>query len=47
MSEEKKQERKSFDMYSFFSRKDVILAIAFIIAFLIFSVAILLNPRVV
>ncbi len=38
---------KTFDMYHFFSRKDVILAIAFIIAFLIFALAALLAPQVV
>ncbi len=37
---------KTFDMYSFFSRKDVLLVIAFIIAFLIFSLAILFAPQV-
>ena len=36
---------KTFDMYHFFSRKDVILAIAFVIAFLIFSVAIAFLPQ--
>lgn len=36
---------KTFDMYHFFSRKDVILAIAFIIAFLIFALAIQLFPQ--
>lgn len=46
--EEKKEEEilKTFDMYHFFSRKDVMLAIVFIIAFLIFSLAILLYPQV-
>ena len=45
--EEKKEQEilKTFDMYHFFSRKDVILAIVFIIAFLIFSLAILLVPQ--
>ena len=51
MSEEpvKTEENKptTFDMYSFFSRKDVMLAIAFIIAFLIFSLAIFFAPQVV
>ncbi|MBX2834702.1 MAG: hypothetical protein KTR28_06995 [Micavibrio sp.] len=37
---------KTFDMYHFFSRKDVILALVFIIALLIFSMAILLYPQV-
>jgi len=51
MSKEKKNQKepevlKTFDMYHFFSRKDVILVIAFIIAFLIFSLAILLSPQV-
>ena len=36
---------KTFDMYHFFSRKDVLIAIAFIIAFLIFSLAVLLAPQ--
>ena len=40
-----KDQSKTFDMYHFFSRKDVILAIGFIIAFLIFSVVILLLPQ--
>lgn len=38
---------KAFDMYRFFSRKDVLLAIAFVIAFLIFSLAILFAPQMV
>jgi len=37
---------RTFDMYHFFSRKDVIFAIGFIIAFLIFSLAILFYPQV-
>lgn len=36
---------KTFDMYHFFSRKDVVLAMAFVIAFLIFAVAIALLPQ--
>lgn len=31
---------KRFDMYRFFSRKDLILAIALVVAFLIFSLAV-------
>ncbi|MEM7651313.1 MAG: hypothetical protein AAF204_04440 [Pseudomonadota bacterium] len=51
MSEDKKNENeeevlKTFDMYHFFSRKDVIMVMAFIIAFLIFALAILLKPQV-
>ena len=50
MSEEKKKEKnetlQNFDMYHFFSRKDVVLAIIFIVAFLIFSLAMLLVPQV-
>ena len=38
---------KTFDMYHFFSRKDVILAMAFVIAFLIFSLAITLAPQII
>ncbi len=38
---------KTFDMYHFFARKDVILAIAFVVAFLIFALAALLAPQVV
>lgn len=46
MTDEKPDEDKNgetlkrFDMYRFFSRKDVILAIILTVAFLIFSVAI-------
>ncbi len=49
MSDEEKKEEtlKTFDMYHFFSRKDVILVIVFIISFLIFSLAILLYPQAV
>lgn len=36
---------KRFDMYRFFSRKDVILIIIFVVAFLIFSLAIRLLPQ--
>ena len=39
------EDLKTFDMYHFFSRKDVILVIAFLIAFLIFSMAILFQPQ--
>lgn len=46
-TEEEKEILKTFDMYHFFSRKDVILAIIFLIAFLIFSMAILFYPEVV
>lgn len=47
-AEKKDQEvLKTFDMYHFFSRKDVILIMAFLIAFLIFSIAALLYPEVV
>lgn len=48
MSEDEKKEEilKTFDMYHFFSRKDVILAIIFIVAFLIFTLTILLYPQV-
>ena len=49
-NEDKKTEEnevlKTFDMYHFFSRKDVILVMAFLIAFLIFSLAIWLYPQV-
>ncbi|MCB1652102.1 MAG: hypothetical protein KDI46_08625 [Alphaproteobacteria bacterium] len=38
---------KTFDMYHFFSRKDVILAIIFLIVFLIFSLAVLFYPDVI
>lgn len=38
---------KRFDMYRFFSRKDVIVAISFTVAFLIFSLAIWLLPQVI
>ncbi|MCC6598458.1 MAG: hypothetical protein IT559_06680 [Alphaproteobacteria bacterium] len=41
-----KEMLKRFDMYRFFSRKDVILVIAFLVAFLIFSLAIWLVPQV-
>lgn len=41
----KDEDLKTFDMYHFFSRKDVILVIAFLIAFLIFSVAIAFYPQ--
>lgn len=37
---------KTFDMYHFFSRKDVILVMAFTIAFLIFALAIFLYPQI-
>lgn len=47
--EEKKETEilKTFDMYHFFSRKDVILVMAFIIAFLIFTLAIKFAPEVI
>ena len=47
MNDEKKKDDtlKTFDMYHFFSRKDVILVMAFIIAFLIFALAVLLVPE--
>ncbi|MCB9981768.1 MAG: hypothetical protein H6860_05150 [Rhodospirillales bacterium] len=38
---------KTFDMYHFFSRKDVIVVMAFIIAFLIFTLAIKLAPEII
>ncbi|MCB9983319.1 MAG: hypothetical protein H6861_06565 [Rhodospirillales bacterium] len=38
---------KTFDMYHFFSRKDVILVMAFVIAFLIFTLAIKLAPEII
>lgn len=47
---EKKKEPevlKTFDMYHFFSRKDVIFVMSFIIAFLIFTLAVKLLPQVV
>ncbi len=37
----------TFDMYRFFSRWDVILIVAFSIAFLIFAIAIIMNPQAV
>ena len=43
----KQDSHKTFDMYHFFSRKDMIMVIAFIVAFLIFSLAILLMPQAV
>jgi hypothetical protein len=48
MSDEKPENKPTgFDMYSFFSRKDVMLVLVFIIAFLIFSLAALFAPQVV
>ena len=44
-TEKESEVLKTFDMYHFFSRKDVMLAIVFIIAFLIFALAILLKPQ--
>lgn len=45
MSEpEKKEEGGTFDMYHFFSRGDVTLAVVFIIAFVIFTLALFLHP---
>ena len=38
---------KTFDMYHFFSRKDVIFVMSFIIAFLIFTLAVKLLPQIV
>ncbi|MEZ5813161.1 MAG: hypothetical protein R3E13_00300 [Alphaproteobacteria bacterium] len=45
--EEKQDVLKTFDMYHFFSRKDVMLVIVFLIAFLIFSLAVWLYPQIV
>jgi hypothetical protein len=48
MNEDDKQDdNTTFDMYSFFSRKDVMIAMVFIIAFLIFSLAVVFAPQVV
>lgn len=44
-SKDKKETLKTFDMYHFFSRADVLLVVAFLIAFLIFSLAIFLKPQ--
>ncbi len=44
--EKKEEVLKTFDMYHFFSRKDVIFVMAFIIGFLIFTLAILLYPQI-
>lgn len=38
---------KTFDMYHFFSRKDVIFVMAFVIAFLIFTLAVKLAPEII
>ena len=38
---------KTFDMYRFFSRKDVIMVMAFLIGFLIFTLAITFIPQTV
>ncbi len=42
-----KKEDVTFDMYRFFSRWDVILIVAFSVAFLIFAIAIFMNPQAV
>ena len=46
--QDKKEEiLKTFDMYHFFSRKDVIFVIVFLVAFLIFAAAVKLAPQFV
>ena len=45
MTDEKKKDEGTFDMYHFFSRKDVILAIVFLVAFLIFTLALQFLPQ--
>lgn len=44
-NEQKNETLKTFDMYHFFSRKDVIFVMAFLIAFLIFAMALFLLPE--
>lgn len=50
MSKDKKKSEddkvlKTFDMYSYFSRWDVLLMMAFMIGFLIFTMALFLLPQ--
>lgn len=39
------EESKNFDMYHFSSRKEIVFLVAFIIAFLIFALAVHFYPR--
>jgi len=51
MSDDQKKEEpeyfKNFDMYHFLSRKDVMFVVVFLIAFLIFSLAVFFAPQVI